>query len=115
MIEVLNQTCPLDCVNDTFITPIPKVKFPQKVGNYIPISLCNVIYKIIAKVLANRLKFIMLEVISPNQSGFVFGRLITNNVLIAYETLNSLTIKGQVNNRFMALKLDMRKAYDKVK
>lgn len=72
VIEVLTQRYSLDCVNDTFITLIPKVKDAQKVGDYKPISLYNVIYKLVAKVLANKLKMILPRIISPNQSDDFF-------------------------------------------
>lgn len=66
VMHFLNHRCPLDLVNDTFITLIPKVKNPFKVGEYRSIGLCNVIYKIIAKVFANRLEMILPNIISPN-------------------------------------------------
>lgn len=101
-------------INDTFITLIPKINDPSKVVDYRPISLYNVIYKIIPKVLANRLKLILHDIISPIQSAFILDRLITDNILIAYETLHNLNSQSKSKQRFKALKLDMSKAYDRI-
>lgn len=79
VIEVLNHRSSIECVNDTFITLILRLKDAQKFGDYRPISLCNVIFRLIAKVLTNRLKMIMPRIIYPNQSTFVPKKLINDN------------------------------------
>ena len=101
-------------LNHTFITLIPKKKNPSLVSNYRLISLCNVLYKIFAKVLANRLKIFLNLVINENQSAFAKGRLISDNILIAFETLHCMKNYNSSASGFMALKLDMSKAYDRV-
>lgn len=75
VLQVLNQGGSLKSFNDTFITLIPKIKEPKKVYDFRPISLYNVIYKIVSKVLANRLNKVLHEIISLNQSAFVPGML----------------------------------------
>jgi hypothetical protein len=87
---------------------------PEKMKELRPISLCNVLYKIVSKVLANRLKLILPEIIAPNQSAFVPGRLITDNILLAYEVTHFMQNKRCGADGFAALKLDMSKAYDRV-
>lgn len=110
VLNVLNHNASLDDVNSTFITIIPEIKYANNVGDFRPSSLCNVIYKIVAKVLANRLQTILPIIIFPNQCVFVSGRLIIDYIIIAYETLHPMITKGIGNNRYMTLKLGMSKA-----
>jgi hypothetical protein len=79
--------------NDTAIVMIPKVDNPEKEAQFCPISLCNVVYKMISKMLANRLKCILPEIIGENQSAFVSSCLITDNILIAYECIHAIKRK----------------------
>uniref|UniRef100_A0A2N9IFV5 Reverse transcriptase domain-containing protein n=1 Tax=Fagus sylvatica TaxID=28930 RepID=A0A2N9IFV5_FAGSY len=115
VLSVLNSNHLLQKVNHTHIVLIPKKKNLDKMGNYRPISLCNVIYKLISKVLANRLKTVLAGIISDSQNAFVLRRLITDNVEVAFEILNSLKNRRTSSKGLMALKLNMSKAYDRVK
>ena len=72
-------------VNDTCIVLIPKVQHPAALKDFLPISLCNVIYKVISKCLVNRLRPLLDYLISDEQSAFIPGRMITNNALISFE------------------------------
>ena len=71
-------------------------------------------YKLIVKVLSNWLKKVLPHIISENQSAFVQRRLITNNVLVAFEALQTMDVRMKGKKGYMALKLDMSKAYDRV-
>ncbi|KAK4381000.1 polyprotein [Sesamum angolense] len=72
-------------LNATLLTLIPKVRNPQSVAEFRPISCCNVIYKVITKILVSRIREILDHLISPSQNAFVPGRLISDNVLLAQE------------------------------
>lgn len=92
-------------MNETHIYLIPKTKNPQKITEYHPISLCNVTYRILAKVLANRLKKVLPNVISESQTTSIPGRLITDNVLVAFETMHHINQRRKGNEGLMAIKL----------
>ncbi|KAL5721690.1 hypothetical protein ACHQM5_005303 [Ranunculus cassubicifolius] len=76
--------------NHTNIALIPKVTVPEAMGQFRPISLCNVSFRILSKVLANRIKPLLEKFISPNQSAFVKGRLIQDNIVLAHEIIRKL-------------------------
>ena len=69
------------------------MKNPQDLTHLRPISICNVLYRIISKVLANRLKVILPSIISKSQSGLVQNTHISDNILIAYELVHALKSK----------------------
>lgn len=83
-------------------------------SDYRPISLCNVVFRITSKVIVNRLKKIFPYIISDTKSAFVHGKLITDNVLVAFEAMHHINQKRSGRKGEMALKLDMSKAYDRV-
>ncbi|CAM8926103.1 unnamed protein product [Rhodiola kirilowii] len=100
--------------NDTLIVLIPKVESAERMEDYRPISLTSVVSKTVAKAIVNRLQHILTEVISPAQSAFIKGRLITDNYLIAHETAHFIKNTRQGKSIYGSLKLDMSKAYDRV-
>lgn len=101
----------LHALNSTFLALIPKCDVVDRFTQFRPISLCNVIYKIISKLIADRLKKWLTMLISKEHSGFVVGRKIMDGVVIATETIHSMAIS---KDKAMFIKLDMAKAYDRV-
>ena len=111
---ILNSGAMPESLNHTFISLIPKTKNQEKATDFRPISLCNVLYKIVSKTITNRLKKLLPKLVSKIQSAFMSDRLISNNILVAFETLHHLKNKKKGKEGLMAIKLDMSKAYDRV-
>lgn len=101
----------LKALNTYFISLIPKQESAQTTDKYRPIALCNVVYKIISKIVANRIKPLLPKLVSEEQSGYVEGRKILDNIIQAHEVVQSLKRKKQVG---MIMQLDIAKVYDKV-
>lgn len=101
-------------LNSTNVVLIPKKENDSIMRDLRPIVLCNVLYRIIAKVLANRLRKVLPSLISENQSAFIQNRGITDNVLIAFEMIHHMSRKKHGRVGEVALKLDTSKAYDRV-
>jgi hypothetical protein len=98
-------------LNATFLSLIPKKANAVKVKDFRPISLVGSVYKILAKVLANRLSVVLAAVISPSQNAFIQGRQITDWVLVANKCLDT---KLKEDHPEVICKLDVEKAYDHV-
>ncbi|GJU81687.1 RNA-directed DNA polymerase, eukaryota, reverse transcriptase zinc-binding domain protein [Tanacetum coccineum] len=99
-------------MNSTLITLVPKISTPTKVFDYRPIACCNVIYKTISKIITDRIKTALNKIVNPNQSAFILGRQITDNILLTQELLNGYDRKNGAKR--VAMKVDIQKAYDTV-
>ncbi|KAG7594282.1 Reverse transcriptase domain [Arabidopsis thaliana x Arabidopsis arenosa] len=99
-------------VNTTILALIPKKENAQVMKDYRPISCCNVLYKVISKILANRLKDLLPQIVSSNQSAIVKDRLLMENVLLASELVKDYH-KEDISPR-CAMKIDISKAFDSV-
>lgn len=99
-------------VNATWITLVPEVPNPSSMTKFRPISCCNVIYKCITKLLANKLQSWLPYCISNNQTAFVSGRRIGDNILLAQEVIQNYHTKG-LSSR-CTVKIDITKAFDSV-
>lgn len=100
-------------LNDTHIALIPEKMTCFLPSDYRPISLCNVIYKLIAKSLVNRLKDHLPDYIHPSQQAFIEGRRISNNIIVAQEIAHSFSLSSWDSQDFM-IKINLAKAFDRL-
>ncbi|XP_074282465.1 uncharacterized protein LOC141606986 [Silene latifolia] len=91
VLAILNGNCSPEFLNKTFLVPIPKSSAPETVDNFRPISLCNVIMKVITRCITNRLKNFMEKLVGDFQNAFVLGRNISDNILITNERLQKIS------------------------
>ena len=101
-------------LSHTNLCLIPKVYPPSEMKEFRPIALCNVSYKIITKVLVNRLKKHLSNIISENQNAFIPGRMISDNIVVAHEVFHCLKARKRQATSYMAVKTDITKAYDRL-
>ena len=100
--------------NGTFISLVPKVDRPDNFSQFQLINLCNIVYKVVTKLVVTKVKEVMGKLVSPSRSSFILGRQTTDNILIAQEVVHSMRLKkGRIG--FMAIKIDLEKAYDRLK
>ncbi|GJY49138.1 putative RNA-directed DNA polymerase, eukaryota, reverse transcriptase zinc-binding domain protein [Tanacetum coccineum] len=99
-------------LNHTIIALIPKVAAPTRVNDFCHISCCNVLFKCISKIIANRIKSSLKGLISPNQSAFVPGRSISDNILLTQELMHNYHLNP--GSPRCAFKVDIQKAIDTV-
>lgn len=92
-LKVLIDGMDFNTINSTNIILIPKISHPTNLTNFRPISLCNVFYKLIAKMIINRFKEVMNLCIDEAQSAFVPGHLISDNIIVAYKILHTFRQK----------------------
>ena len=98
-------------MNSTFLALIPKKQKLTDFGDFIPISCCNVVYKLIAKIIAQRMKSILSQIILEEQFGFLFNRQIHDTVSLAQEAIHLI---NKYKLKAFSLKHDLSKAYDRV-
>ena len=86
---------------------------PENITQFRPISLCNTLYKLLSRILVQRLKPYIAEIINPCQAGFVPRRRTSDNIILVQEVIRTLRYwKGRTG--YVAIKLDLEKAYDRL-
>ncbi|KAJ0230616.1 Reverse transcriptase domain-containing protein [Hirschfeldia incana] len=100
--------------NNAVLVLIAKVLRPERIMQFRPISLCNVLFKTITKTLVGRMKGLMNKIIGPAQSSSLPGRLTTDNIVVVQEAVHSMRRK-KGRKGWMLLKLDLEKAFDRIR
>lgn len=100
--------------NHTNLCLIPKIEQSKTMKDFRPISLYNVIYKIISKIVVQKLKPVLSSIISETQAAFILGRFITDNVFIVHEVLRSLRVRKICSNSYTVVETDISKAYNRI-
>lgn len=113
--EGLNEVNFPEGLNNAYLVLIPKCDVPEKANQFRPMGLCNIVYKVVTKVLVNRLKPVLPSLISPTQCSFVTNRQITDNVIIVQEMLHTMRRKQGKKKGTMVIKIDFEKAYDRLR
>lgn len=113
IMDVFNEPQRVEEINDTFITLIPKLEPVSKLKDFRPISLCNVSYKTITKIIALPLRGIIEDLVSPCQCSFIPNHHSSDNIVIAQEVFHSMRSK-KGKKGWMSTKVDLEKAYDRL-
>jgi len=97
-------------LNHILLTLVPKIQKASSLSEYRPIACCNQLYKFITKVMSNRLKQVIGELISGNQNAFLLGRNINDCTSLAHELARDFKKKG--GGVKAGIKVDLKKAFD---
>lgn len=100
-------------MNEYLITLVPKQEGPETIAQFRPVALCNVITNLITKIVENRLKPLMKNLVSLSQSSFVSNRHASDNIIIVQELIHSMKRKTRKKG-IMAIKVDLENAYDRI-